>query len=176
LQPEPNANLQGYKITITGDTPFYFGQASGKWYLFYFGYTTCTPDCQKSLHELDTLVKKFDGVDQRYKPSVTFISMNPTEDTTQTFPSFIDKNYPNLNGISGHYDELEELMSLFGLRLHHTTIEADKQWLDQHPSRIYVIDPQLRYIGSFAPATQTETMYADMQQLTHQLWRYHHNR
>jgi cytochrome oxidase Cu insertion factor (SCO1/SenC/PrrC family) len=176
LQPEPNTRLQGYKLTIVRDHPIYFDQGLGKWYLIYFGYTGCQRGCRQTLNDLDTLVKKFDGVDSQFKPSGVFTSLDPVEDNEQTLPSFIDKNYPGLSGISGHYDELEKLASLFGLPFHHTTIEADKQWLEQHPSRIYVIDPQLRYIGSFAAATPAETMYDDMQQLTHQLWRYHHNR
>jgi len=166
LLPEPKS-LQGqnYRLDIDDHT-VPLNIAIGHWVLLYFSYTTCSLS-QEELQELGQMMKQFDGTDSEYKPIVIFVSLDPEQDKQGKLDIFTQRFHPDLN------DELARLTNLFGVAYNRTTTDRDDKCLINHSSRIFILDSQLRYIGSFAPPYNANTLYSDMQQIILHAWRFH---
>ena len=162
LLPEPvDIQDQGYLVRVAGDTPIYFDKNVSHWVMLYFGYTT-SPDTPLVLQALGQMLKQFDGVDSQYKPMVIFVNLDPSQNKSDELEKFAQRFHPDMHGVTAHNDELARLTGFFG-----------KQDWATNSSHIFILDPQMRYIGSLAPPHRADVLYTDMEQLTHQLWRYH---
>jgi len=189
--PESVKNLQGYQLTYVGDTSIDFGVLRDRWILLFFGYTACPNSWPQSLQELSKMMATFDGVDAKYKPKVFFVYLDHPGDasTARLLQTYGHYFHADIAGLTGHNDELARLTNFFDVPFRPTTTIGDQEFLVQDgvnapmnctdpsianiSSQIFIMDPQLRYIGSFAAPQDGNALYSDMQQLIHQLWRYH---
>lgn len=159
---------QGYVLTL-GDVTFNLDIAKDHWLLVYPATIACPQENTEVLQELSKLLLRFDGVDAQYKPVIVFINLSPNTDPN------IDTGqwHRDIQKFSGGSDELARLARVLGFRYDNSNTGATTNCTDHDAPRIYILDPQLRYIGSFVPPHRADTLYSDMQQLIHQLWRYH---
>jgi len=179
LLPEPKS-IAGYELTM-GGTKVNFDMARGRWALVFLGYTQCPDVCPLELQKLAQMLKQFDARDAKQKPLVVFVSVDPERDTPEQLKKYAAFFHPEMLGITGSNSELAALAQFLGASYNRTTTIKGKEYLIQsgadmptaaekhyvvnHSSRIYIIDDESRYIGSFAPPHDASILFTDMQQL-----------
>jgi len=182
LLPEPKS-LQGYVLT-NGDTAINLGLLKGHWALLFFGYTSCPDVCPLELQKLGQMLKRFDALQQKQKPLVIFVSLDPERDTPDRLKTYVNFFQADMIGVTGRNSELASLANFFGFAYNRSTTMAGKDYLIaagadmpsgsgqhylvNHSSRIFIVDMQSRYIGSFAPPHDADILFTDMQQLVDQ--------
>lgn len=167
LLPEPKHLLgQGYRLTFGGgDEPLDLDRLVGHWILFYFSYPGCGDMCAQQLRALTNMLNQFATTDGQYKPTVVYINLDAAPGKKRTLTVSTSSVHPGIPILSGNNDETDRLTRFFG-------VEPDAL-AERHSSQIFILDPHLRYIGAFPTPNNADVLYSDMQQLIHQLWRYH---
>jgi len=178
LLPEPKS-MDGYGLTVSGKK-LDFSIAKGRWVLVFFGYTNCPDTCPLELQKLGGMLKQFDEAGAT-KPMVVFISVDPERDSEKMLQAYASHFYADIVGVTGKNDELAALVKYLGADYNRTTTINKKEYLVEagadmppkagehyvvnHSSRIFIIDSQSRYVGSFAPPHDAAVLFSDMKQL-----------
>lgn len=183
LLPTPKIMQQDFVLTMDG-TKVPLSYLKGHWTLIFFGYSSCPDVCPVELQKLGQLLKHFDNTDNNNRPRVVFVSVDPERDHPEQLKKYASYFHPSLIGVTGSNMELAALANFFGASFNRTATVAGKEYLveagadmpealgDQymvnHTSRIFILDPQLRYLGSFAPPYETAALIADVEQMLKQ--------
>jgi len=149
----------------------------GRWGLLYFGYRSCPDVCPLELHKLGQLLARFE-TEGKPLPYVLFVSVDPERDTPEALKAYAGYFHPGILGVTGRNRDLAQLANFFGAAYSRTVQIQGKTYLVEagadmpagsgahyevnHSSRVFVIDPAGRYIGSFAPPHDPEQWYGDM--------------
>ena len=180
LLPQPKALDPQLGLTDSNGNKATLAGAKGNWVLIFFGYTHCADFCPLELQQLAKMQKMFEENHAREKPAVVFISVDPERDNNMVL-KYATAFDASILGVTGHSDELAAFASAFDATYNRVaTIQgkevvvvagadmpknAGKDYMVNHSSRIYIINPQLQYVGSFPTPHQAELMYHDMEQL-----------
>ena len=167
-EPIPLQN-QGYALTV-GETAFNLDMAHEHWLLLYPGNSACTQQNTQTLQELGKVLASFDGIDSQYKPLAVFIDLYPAPDKTDRLAAYANQFHKDLHGLTGRGDELTRLAKVLGFSYEQGFAAACQE---NDTARIFILDPQLRYIGFRTAPHHAKLISADMKNLSHQLWRYH---
>jgi protein SCO1 len=181
LLPAPKS-MDGYGLTVNGNR-LEFSIAKGRWILLFFGYTNCPDVCPLELQKLGDMLKKFDEAG-RPKPLVAFISVDPERDSANMLQAYASHFHAEIVGVTAKNSELAALAKYLGADYNRTTTINKKEYLVEagadmppnagehyvvnHSSRIFIIDSQSRYVGSFAPPHDAAVLFSDMIQLMDQ--------
>jgi protein SCO1/2 len=141
------------------------------WSLVFFGFTQCADICPTELQHLSALLK----LAEQYKEplNVIFISLDPEHDTPKIITNYLAHFNSQFMGVSGDRSELTKLSHFFAITdrriltnrsLSNTSMSANNYQIE-HSGRIFIIDPDMRYVGSFAPPHSTENIWADLQMI-----------
>ena len=182
LLPEPKS-IAGYELTM-GATHVKFDMAQGRWVLIFLGYTECADVCPLELQKLAQMLKQFEASGAQQKPLVVFVSVDPERDTPDLLKTYAAFFHSEMQALTGSNSELAALAQFLGASYNRTTTIKGKAYLIQagadmpagsekhyvvnHSSRIFIVDPQSHYVGSFAPPHDAAILYSDMQQLLNQ--------
>ena len=180
LLPAPKTIQQDYVLT-NGASAVHLNSLKGRWTLLFFGYTSCPDVCPVELQKLGQLLKHFEGIDVNKQPLVVFVSVDPERDHPDQLQKYASYFHPALVAVTGSNLELAALANFFGAAFNRTATVASKEYLVEagadmpealrgeymvnHTSRVFIVDPQLRYVGSFAPPYDTAALIADVEQL-----------
>jgi protein SCO1/2 len=152
----------------------------GVWQLVFFGYTTCPDICPLELQKLASLLRTFEenGEDP---PRVVFVSVDPERDRGDALSAYVGFFHPDILGLTGDNPALENFAGLFGASYSRAaTIDGVRHLVKpggdmpdgsgdyydvNHTSRVFVIDPEGNYRGSFPPPLDVQSMYQDMLQV-----------
>lgn len=183
LLPAPKPMTQNYVLT-NGASTIRLNQFREHWTLIFFGYTSCPDVCPLELQKLGQMLKYFDAEGAKKKPLVIFISVDPERDVPELLKKYTGYFHENLIGLTGSNIELATLANFFGASFNRTATIAGKDYLIEagadmpdaagdhylvnHSSRIFIMDPQAQYVGSFAPPYDTAALISDVEQLLEQ--------
>jgi len=177
--PKPVGN---YGFTVDGKR-IALDALHGRWVLLYLGYTSCPDVCPLELQKLGKVLKQFANEDNAHAPLVLFVSVDPERDSTEALQKYVTFFDEKIIGITGSNGELAALAGALGATYNRMTTINGQEYLVNagadmpansgdhyevnHSSRIFILDPQSRYIGSFPPPHDESTMASDMTQLMH---------
>jgi protein SCO1/2 len=183
LLPAAKPMLQDYVLS-NGAKQIQLNQIRGHWVLIFFGYTSCPDVCPLELQKLGQMLKHFDMLESKKKPLVIFVSVDPERDKPEMLKKYVSYFHQDLLGLTASNVELAALANFFGASFNRTVTISGKDYLVEagadmpgtagdhylvnHSSRIFVMDPQARYVGSFAPPYDTAALIADVEQLLRQ--------
>lgn len=164
--------LPDFKLKDKFGLAFSPSSFSRHWSLIFFGFTQCADICPTELQHLSALLKLAEQ-DKKMSLDVVFISLDPERDTPEIITSYLAHFNPHIIGVSGDKSELTKLNHFFAINdqristntsLSENTISANNYQIE-HSGRIFIIDPNMQYIGSFAPPHSTENIWADLQMI-----------
>jgi protein SCO1/2 len=133
----------------------------GKYLLVYFGYTFCPDMCPTGLssiaHSLDDL-----GADAS-KVQPLFITIDPKRDTPAVLKNYVQSFNPAIQGLSGPDDQIAAVAKEYQVYYSREDMDDDSgEYMMDHSSLIYLMDPAGKYIASFpedvAPPTLTKAL------------------
>lgn len=156
----------------------------GRWRLVFFGYTSCPDVCPLEMQKLGQLLSLLQQQGVMPLPEVVFVSVDPERDSLAQIKGYVEYFHPSIKGVSGENKELGRLAALLAVSYSRRVEIAGQVYLVKaggkmpensgdnyevnHSSRIFLINPEGYYAGSFASPHNIDTLYTDLKQLIEQ--------
>lgn len=157
--------LPRFSLVRHGD-PFDNTNLQGRWTLLYFGYTFCPDVCPTALlllKELKVAVSR-QGLPV---PQVVLVSVDPQRDTPETLRNYTAAFDPEFVGVTGDDATLAGLVKHLGVHYLRHESGGKPNYVVDHSSAIYLIDPGGRLKAVFSPPQELQRMLGDYAKLTH---------
>ncbi len=115
----------------------------GRVVLIYFGYTYCPDVCPTSLSVMGQAMKLLEG---QADVKGLFISFDPERDTLEKLKAYAPFFHPEITGLTSSAPRILEVSTRYGV--YYKKVErAEKDYLVDHTSRIYIIDQEGKLAG-----------------------------
>ncbi len=124
----------------------------GGYMMIYFGYTFCPDVCPTALSDMIAAVDELGPLAERIQP--VFITVDPARDTPERLKSYVPSFHPRLVGLSGSEAQITAAAKVY--RVYYAKAEdpgAGPDYLMDHSSIIYLMDPDGRYVTHFSHGT-----------------------
>lgn len=177
LLPAPKAipefALENHRAEVVDATVF-----RGRWSLVFFGFTSCPDFCPLELQKLAKLLNLMEAGDAL---QVVFVSVDPERDVQEKLANYVGFFHPQILGLRGNNHALANFAQFFGAAYDRSAIVESKlltipaginlptnvgeQYQVNHSTRIFVVNPQGEFIGSFTSPYEVENLLSDMQKL-----------
>lgn len=129
----------------------------GKYALVYFGYTYCPDICPTALYGLTDALERMGDKAKNFQ--TLFITVDPKRDTVPVLRGYLKHFHPSFVALTGTQEAVQKAMSAYHVHAAIPPQEAEKaDYIMDHSSLIYVMDPRGRFITSFNHATPPEHM------------------
>ncbi len=180
LLPLPKA-LVDVKLEKNKAELFTAENFANHWSLIFFGFTNCPDFCPLELQKLGKVLQLAQQANPQsdFPLQVIFISLDPERDTPDKMKTYTAFFHAQIQGLSGSNFELAKVAHFFGSDYSRSAVKAgavlnipagidmpsnvENDYKVAHSARIYIVNPQSAYIGSFAPLHNAEQMWADLQ-------------
>lgn len=113
----------------------------GKVVLIYFGYTWCPDICPTNLTLMSAALSRLEA-DEVDKVQGIFISVDPARDTMERLETYTQYFHNRLLGITGTSEAIAEVAGLYGAAYRLVDQDSATNYVVDHTSETYVIDPQ----------------------------------
>ena len=136
----------------------------GRHALIYFGYTFCPDVCPTALADMLIALDELGPAAALVQP--VFITIDPDRDTPRVLKDYIGNFHPRLIGLSGNAAQVSRAARAY--RVYYTKVddpEAGENYLMDHSSVIYLMDPDGRYLTHFSHGTAPDTMAKRLREL-----------
>ena len=135
-------------------------QYRGRWMLVYFGYTTCPDVCPTELQTMAAALSKLGALAQHV--AALFITVDPKRDTPPVLAAYTKLFGPGLIGLTGSDQQIADVTREYRVYYAKVTPKGSSDYLMDHSSFVYLMDPQGRFVTLFNPATGADEMADDM--------------
>jgi len=142
-------------VTVTEQT------YRGKWLLVYFGYTFCPNTCPTALMDISSVLGGEADVIQPL-----FITVDPQRDTPDVLQEYTRSFDPRIIGLSGDEQQIAAAAQAYGA--YYTprkTGQGDEDYLIDHSSYIYLMDPRGRFARGFDADTPPDRVAQEVREL-----------
>ena len=137
----PGIRLGG-PFTLVDDhgTAFTDQDLRGGWTLLYFGYTACPDVCPT---ELQTMAAALDLLPPELAARVrpVFVTIDPERDTPERLAGYVALFDPRLVGLTGTAGQVAQAARAFRVYYARARAEGSTDYLMDHSSFIYLLDP-----------------------------------
>src|SRR6516164_4834971 len=129
----------------------------GKWLLVYFGHTFCPNSCPTTLLEIAAALKKLGHEAANVQP--LFITVDPQRDTPQVMQQFTQSFDPRIVGLTGTQQQIAAVAQAYGAYyVRHRTGPGTDDYVMDHSTYLYVMDPQGKFVRAFDSATSGDVI------------------
>ncbi|MDR7088010.1 MULTISPECIES: SCO family protein [Cellvibrio] len=169
----PEFTLENHRSEAVGVNVF-----RHRWSLVFFGFTSCPDFCPLELQKLAKLLNLMGAGDEL---QVVFVSVDPERDGQEKLANYVGFFHPQILGLRGSNLALANFAQFFGAAYDRSAIVESKlitipaginlptnvgeQYQVNHSTRVFVVNPQGEFIGSFTSPYELEEMLSDMQKL-----------
>jgi protein SCO1/2 len=131
----------------------------GTWTLLYFGYTSCPDVCPT---ELQTMAGALDilGPDLARRVRPIFATIDPQRDTPARLAGYVALFDPRLVGLTGTPDQVARAARAFRVYYARSRAEGASDYLMDHSSFLYLLDPDGAVQALFRAGTTAEDLAA----------------
>ena len=118
--------------------------------LVYFGYTYCPDICPFDLLKISKIFENNPNLKGEIKP--VFITVDPERDTIKNLKIFMENFDQSFVALTGTNEEIKKVLKKFRIyvKINKSNI-ADKDYLIDHSSLIFLLDKNDNYIKFFRP-------------------------
>ena len=129
----------------------------GRYTLVYFGYSFCPDICPTALYNITEALESLGDKAKKFQP--LFITVDPERDTVEELAKYIDNFHPSLIALTGSKEAINKAKRAYHVYAAKASPkESGADYLLDHSSIIYLMDPRGRYVTSFNHATPAETI------------------
>lgn len=169
----PEFSLENHHGEVVGVNSF-----RGHWSLVFFGFTSCPDFCPLELQKLGKLLNLMGAGDEL---QVVFVSVDPERDGQEKLANYVGFFHPQIVGLRGSNLALANVAQFFGAAYDRSAIVDNKLlsipaginmptnvgelYQVNHSTRVFVVNPNGKFIGSFTSPYEVENMVSDMQKL-----------
>lgn len=127
----------------------------GRWLLVYFGYTSCPNSCPTMLLDIATALEELGPDAAKVQP--LFITIDPQRDTPQLMQHYTQSFDPRILGLIGTSEQISAAAHEYGAYyVRHSTGPGIDDYVIDHSTYLYVIDPDGRFVRAFDGDTSGE--------------------
>lgn len=131
----------------------------GQHALIYFGYTFCPDACPTALGQMTTARSLLpDGQQDLVKP--VFVTLDPERDTVEAIADYVALFSDDMLGLTGSVDQVDHIKSVYRVYSQKVDDAESTDYLVDHSSYIYLMDPSGEYIKHFSHNDSVETIRA----------------
>jgi protein SCO1/2 len=127
----------------------------GRWLLIYFGYTYCPDVCPTDLQQIGLAIDRLGPAGEAVQP--LFITVDPERDTAKHLADYVPLFHARLIGLTGSDEQIRRVARAYKVYFAKYPIGGPDYVVD-HSSFIYLVDPAGRYVGFFPPGTPADRM------------------
>ena len=165
LRPEPRP-LQAFELSDQYRQPFNLERLQGRWSFVFFGYTYCPDICPTTLSTLTGVVKQLQADPQGLSNiQVVFVSVDPQRDTPDLLESYMKYFNEAFQGVTGAQQDIDSLTRQFGAGYMKEPETGPGQYLVNHTSSIFLVDPHARLLAAFSPPHYPDTIVDQFRQI-----------
>ena len=146
----PSVSLGGsFILTDQNGEIFNSGKVNLK-KLIYFGYTYCPDVCPFDLLKISKIFENNPNLKSEIKP--VFITVDPERDTIKKLKLFMENFDQSFVALTGTSEEIKKVIKKFKIyvKINKSNL-ADKDYLIDHSSLIFLLDKNDNYIKFFRP-------------------------
>lgn len=131
----------------------------GSWSLLYFGYTSCPDVCPTELQTMAAALGLLSpNLAARVRP--IFATIDPERDTPERLASYVALFDPRLVGLTGSPEAVAQAARAFRVYYARSRVEGSTEYLMDHSSFIYLLDPEGVVRALFRAGTTAEDLAA----------------
>ncbi len=133
--------------TVTDDT------YRGRWLLVFFGYTFCPDTCPTTLSQVALSLQKLGADAAKVQP--IFITVDPVRDTPEVMGQYTEAFDSRIVGLTGSPQQVAAVMEEYGAYSAQREIGAGGDYLVDHSTYIYIIDPSGKFVRGLDSSTRS---------------------
>jgi protein SCO1 len=161
---DPARALVDFSLPSREGEPLALSDLRGKYTLMFFGYTHCPDVCPLTLAEFRE-VKELMGEDAA-DVEFLFVSVDGERDSPEVLAEFTARFDPAFRFMQGDAVTLEAIGADYGLFYElHNDDPAEANYLVDHTTYSYLVDPEGGLVALFAYGTEPEVMAEAIQKL-----------
>ncbi len=134
----------------------------GRYMLVYFGYTFCPDICPTALQIMIAALDRLEPARQR-RITPIFITVDPERDTSDRLREYVASFHPRLVGLTGTPERIAAAARAYRVYFGKSAGDGSaNDYLMDHSSIIFLMDPEGRYVTHFSHATPPERIVASL--------------
>ena len=155
-------DIQMFELTSESEAPITNDQLLDKWTIINFGYTSCPDICPTNLADASIMIRIL-SEDMNINSEIQswFVTVDPQRDTTEVLSNYTDAFHPQLLGLRGPQELINDLSLAFGFTYQiQKPIDEDEPsmyWV-AHSDMMILINPEGKYAGYILPPYDSQNM------------------
>ncbi len=145
-----------FELVDQNGKPFTEKDLKGKYSLIYFGYTYCPDVCPTELQTMTQALEMLGPLAKKIRP--VMISVDPERDKPEVLKEYLTNFYPGFVGLTGTPEQVRKAGQAYRVFYRKTDEKSASDYLMDHSSIVYLMDPEGRYLKHFAYGTPPEKM------------------
>ena len=152
-----------FTLAATDGTTVTDATYRGKWMLIYFGYTFCPDACPTVLTNLSIALELLGNEADKVQP--LFITVDPRRDTREVLGEYLKSFDSRIIGLTGSEEQTSAAAKAYKVYIESHTGEGEDNYLVDHSSFVYLMDPIGKFAGVIRGETPGEEMAARLRKL-----------
>ena len=155
-----------FTLTDQDGKPFDSKSLTGKYRIFYFGYTFCPDACPTDMAVLGKAMRQLDQKDPAASAKIQpiFVSVDPARDTPSVLKQFVTAFYPRLIGLTGSEAQIADVAKHYAISYRKEPAPAGATgYLMDHPRVAYLFDPDGKPIEMLPVDANADQVEADLE-------------
>jgi len=128
----------------------------GRWTLIFFGYTYCPDICPTTMSVVSEALDGLGPLADKVRP--VFVTVDPERDTVAQLAAYHGHFHPSFLMLTGSPEQVHEAARAYRVYYRKAETEGSTEYLMDHSSIVYLMDPAGRYVAHFAHDTPPPTM------------------
>jgi protein SCO1/2 len=146
--------VQDFLLPASTGRDMHLSELRGRDTLLFFGYIHCPDICPTTLYEMRR-VKTLLG-EEGDRLNILFVSVDAQRDTPQALAQFVSRFDESFIGMSGDAVTLAQITPDYGLFYQQNTADEQGNYIVDHSTPVYWLDPQGRLRATIAYGTYAE--------------------
>jgi len=142
-------SLIDFSFDLAGNENFTNENLTGKWTLFFVGYTFCPDICPTTLSHLDHVYPRLTAAPYN-NIQIVFVSVDPNRDNAEKLAEYVHYFNPGFIGVTSSHKQLWPFVQNLGLI--YSIVDkgvAEPYYLVDHSASIVLINPKGEHHASF---------------------------
>ncbi len=158
---EPPEPIQDFTLPATTGEDVSLSDLRGNFVLVFFGYTHCPDFCPLTLSEFRQIKEQLGDAAERVE--FVFISVDGERDTVDQLNRYVTRFDPEFIGLQGDEVTLARLSPDFGLYYQLNEADENGNYLVDHSTPSYLLDPEGRLAVIFSFSAEPDAMLETIQ-------------
>jgi protein SCO1 len=142
-----------FTLTVPDGTTVTDETYRGRWLLVFFGYTFCPDTCPTTLSQVALSLQKLGADAAKVQP--IFITVDPVRDTPEVMGQYTEAFDSRIVGLTGSPQQVAAVMEEYGAYSAQREIGAGGDYLVDHSTYIYIIDPSGKFVRGLDSSTRS---------------------